>query len=595
MSAASDLFDAEIRHSVGIRRFSNSEVKDVLHILEKSDRELRILLNDSLKQGMTLKSRRFRSMLADIRSLRNEAWKSIRVKNSQSMIDLAIAEQDFSKAIFQKTIPVQLEYAAASVQQLTGLIKDRPFSGGANAARTLDQWWDGLSGADGRRITESIQLGIVQGETVGQMVKRVRVGNNLTRANAEAITRTAVNHTTNMGREAFFNENADVVKALRWSGVLDGRTSDICRARDGHYAPLQGKPVDDTIPHPRLNPPTARPPAHPSCRTQMTSVLNLEGIEELMGERPFVRDTRTRKFRERDFRKEAKGKAGNRWKKMTSKQRTTSVRKIRKRWVKENVGTVPSKINHDKWLRKQPSSFQNEVLGIQKGDFFRRGLRLDQFVDAKGASLNLAQLRRAHPALINPPSVKTPPKWTQSAQNKWEDSLSLAEKEALEDWTSGSYKDIRKFQHGKLGFPKGQQIRVEAMFRKQIEVLETALDRAPVFTEGPIYRGISVTSAEFAKLQRAKVISDSAFTSFSRSREVATGFAAQESRGVEVVFKVLKNKTGVSIEKVSSMSSELEVLLSPGVRYEIVEWRRVTLVNEFGDKLDGWEVILREF
>jgi hypothetical protein len=57
-------------------------------------------------------------------------------------------------------------------------------------------------------------------------------------------------------------------------------------------------------------------------------------------------------------------------------------------------GQVPADQDYDTWLRKQPKDVQDDVLGKTKGDLFRAGLKMDRFVDRKGAELTLDQLRR---------------------------------------------------------------------------------------------------------------------------------------------------------------------------------------------------------
>jgi hypothetical protein len=203
------------------------------------------------------------------------------------------------------------------------------------------------------------------------------------RRNAETIVRTAVNHTANTAREAVFDANPDVIDALRWSSVLDGRTTPICQANDGKLAGVGGKPVPASLAGPGtlLTPEAQRPPAHPSCRSLMTAVIGGETV----GERPFVRDTRTGKRRQLDFRKEAR-RTGR------------DVKEIRKEWVDKNVGRIPAKTTYNQWMSRQPRAFQEEVLGKTKARLFREGgLKLDKFVDRKGAELNLAELAALEP------------------------------------------------------------------------------------------------------------------------------------------------------------------------------------------------------
>lgn len=399
MAANDDLFDAQLRHAIGIRRFTAGELKIILAMLDQSNAEIAAKLNLRLKQG-DFTSQRFIALMRDIRIARKSTMLAMKTANQAGLIDLAKAEQQFSKSIMETVLPVRLDYAVASAQTLRTLVTAEPFSGGANAARTLGQWWEGTAAADQGRILSAIQQGMIQEETVPQMVNRVRAGTELTRRNAEAVVRTGVNHVSNASREAFFEQNTAVVQVLRWTATLDGRTSVVCRGRDGHFAPVTGT-TPTVVPQPLLVPPTARPPAHPSCRSIMAAILNPNQVADALPNRPFVRDTRTRRFREKDFRADAKAKVSPaRWKKMTIKQRNNAIRTRKRAWTKENVGTVPGITTYDQWLRKQPTSFQNEVLGVAKGKAFRRGLKLDKFIDRKGNELTLLQLKDKFPTFV---------------------------------------------------------------------------------------------------------------------------------------------------------------------------------------------------
>lgn len=400
MGAQEDLYHAQVRHAIGVRNLSSGYVKDMLAVLDKANAELEVKLTNRLKPGTSLQSKRWKNMQADIKVLRSTLWKQQFSVNKKELVDLAKAEQQFAKQMFQTHIPIQLDYNVVSAQHLRALVTTQPFAGGANAARTLAQWWGGLRNADSTRILESLQLGMVNGETVPQMVARVRQGMVLTRANAEAVVRTGVNHASNQARGAFHKENADILQSLMWSAMLDGRTTATCRGRDGHHAPADG---DDWtgVPQPHLETASTRPPAHPSCRSQMIAMLSALGLEAKMPARPFVRDTRTRRWREKDFRADARNAAGaKKWKKWNVKQRNAAIKRQRVTWTKDAVGTAPAGLSYDSWLRKQPVAFQNQTLGIAKGKVFRKGLKLDQFTDRRGSELTLVQLKQKFPSYL---------------------------------------------------------------------------------------------------------------------------------------------------------------------------------------------------
>lgn len=406
--ANQELFDASLRHQIGIRRLTAGQVREILALLEKADRQLTILLRRRLGAvvGQDFRSERYKTLIRDIRELRRQLNVELRQKLRGNMVDLAKLEQDFELRIFNNTLPVQLSLATASTEQLLAIITATPFAGGANAARTLQQWFEGLLAADQRRLQDAINLGLTQQESIDQIVRRV-AGTRanrfrdgalaVTRRNAEAIVRTAVNHVSNMARNAFWEANSDIIKALKWNATLDGRTSRICMGRDGHFAPVSGKSVAG-VPEPRLQPPTARPPAHPNCRSVMIAVLDDAGVAAQIGERPFVRDTRTRRFRERDFRAQAREQVGaERWKSLSASQRNALIRDQRNAWADANIGQVPADVDYDTWLRRQPTSFQNEVLGPTRAKAFRKGLKLDKFVDRAGNELTLDELREMLP------------------------------------------------------------------------------------------------------------------------------------------------------------------------------------------------------
>ena len=133
----------------------------------------------------------------------------------------------------------------------------------------------------------------------------------------------------------------------------------------------------------------------------MAAVLAADGVARAMGDRPFVRDVRTRREREIDFRAEAKEEVGAaRWRRMDRAQRDRAIGRIKATWAEQNVGTVKGDVTYDEWLRQQSATFQDEVLGQRKGAAFRKGLVLDQYVDQRGRELTLEQLKAKFPQFV---------------------------------------------------------------------------------------------------------------------------------------------------------------------------------------------------
>lgn len=410
MVANRDLLDASIRHQVHVRRLASREAREVLELLEKADAELATMLRKRLRQfegrPPDFTSKRFLALMQSIREQRSEVMKHLRRKVREDMVELAKIEADWETRAIKESIPVEIDMATTPVPTLRAVVTSKPFAGGRHSARTLAQWFQSLEMGDRRRLRDAIQLGIAQGETVDQMVRRI-AGTRaakfrdgvlaISRRGAETAVRTATNHVSNDARRAVHQENADIVRAEQWVSTLDGRTTSICQARDGRFRPIGDHELPPGVP--KLDPPDAEPPAHPGCRSTMIAVLNPEGIERKLPNRPMVRDTRTRRRREKDFRQDAKAKVGKeRWSEMDESQRRAEIRKERQRWTAENVGQVEGKTTYQEFLTRQPDEFVEDVLGKTKARLFRRGdLSVDQFVDAQGKEMTLAELARQRP------------------------------------------------------------------------------------------------------------------------------------------------------------------------------------------------------
>lgn len=371
-TANETLFDLTLRHEVAVRRFTKGEVRRVLDLATRTDNEIAAKLLRELPESFA--ATRLRELLADCRRLRRVLTNMLRESFNETLIQVAEMEQDAAARNVRDSLAVEVSLAAVSaealrVAALTTRIHDK----------LLKEWWDKVAEREQKRILEALRLGYAQGESIPEMVRRIRGtrANNFedgiisgTRRDIEAVVRTGINDVSNKVRGQFFDANADLVACLRWTSTLDGRTTPICRARDGHMAPVAGKPLPSGLP--RLDPPEARPPAHVNCRSVMVAVLDGSGV---VGNRPFVRG-----------------------KKSIGELRFPTP-EARKEWIARNVGRVPAETTYEQWLARQPREFQDDVLGPRRGKLFREGgLTLDQFVDRSGKELTLKQLRGMYPS-----------------------------------------------------------------------------------------------------------------------------------------------------------------------------------------------------
>lgn len=387
-TANEEYLDAALRHQIGLRRYGGGLTKKIALLLEQADKDLSVKLRERLmdfgEKPIDVTSRRWKTLLEDIRAARAEAMKEYRQISREELQALGAMEGEREINLLTSAIPIEVSFASVASDQLRAIAASQPFQG-----RLLREWFQRLESKDQAELKRAIQLGMVEGESIDNIVRRV-VGTrsngytdgilSVTRRDAQAIVRTAVNHVSNTARNYVWEANSDIITAKVWTSTLDGRTSAICRARDGKGAPTPGNVLPVGILP--LKPVNAKPPAHINCRSVMVAYIDGVG---LIGNRPYVTDTRTRRRREIDFRKIAR-------------EEGRSIQDIRREWAAENIGRVPANTTYQDFLSRQSAAFQDEVLGQTKGRLFRKGgLRVDQFVDRRGNEFTLDQLAKTHP------------------------------------------------------------------------------------------------------------------------------------------------------------------------------------------------------
>lgn len=333
------LLDASISHQIGLQRYSNATVNKIIALINRAEIDL-VEKMKSTGDG-TWSMTRLNKLLQALRDINAEAYDKVRSELSDDLMGLAEYEVGFQTDLLNHSVPIKLDIVSPSASQLKAAVDSRPFQG-----RILSEWYDGLEEAAQGRLRAAIRIGVVEGETIDQMVRRVRgtVANQfkdgifeVSRRGAEAMVRTAVNHTANSARTTLYAENNDVIKGVQWVATLDGRTTLICASRDGTVYPVDSGP---------------RPPAHMNCRSSTAPVMKS-------------------------------------WKEMG-----INLSEAPEGTRASMDGQVAASTTYDKFLRGKDQAFQEDVLGVDKAKLFREGgLTLDRFVDRKGQEYTLDQLR----------------------------------------------------------------------------------------------------------------------------------------------------------------------------------------------------------
>lgn len=347
------LQDAEVSHAIGLQRYSTGVMRRMLAILNRADAELMARLLAALEAApqSAFQITRLDELLASVRRLNESIYREVQAALEGELRDLTAYEVGYQQTLFQTTIPnpvqVQLSVASVSIDQVAAAALARPFSVSKNGAVPLREYLAGIEADRARLIRDAVRLGFVEGETIPQIMRRIRGTRALgyadglmegSRRHVEGMVRTAVNHTANYARQSLYEANADLVKGWTFVATLDSRTSITCASLSGKQFPVGKGPM---------------PPRHINCRSSSV---------------PIVASWRDLGIDQDE---------------MPPSMRASM------------DGLVPDDITFTQWLKSKPASVQDDLLGATRGKLFRANkLEIDRFTDSKGRVYSLDELRK---------------------------------------------------------------------------------------------------------------------------------------------------------------------------------------------------------
>ena len=235
--------------------------------------------------------------------------------------------------------------------------------------KTVKKAFRGIAEDSGSRLSKAIRLGVLEGESLPQIVRRLKgpnlsfvskpqnaialksalkdsEGMLLSNKQIQTVVRTSVNQVQNAASQAVYAANSDITGKYQYVATLDARTSSICQRLDGQIFNYEKGPV---------------PPQHFNCRS--TTVPVIEDV---------------------DFPSSA----------LETRPSAT--------------GRVPQNTNYANWLKDNPD-IQAEVLGKKKRYFNflmspKRGKKqlnatnaLKKIIREDGTELTLKQLAQKYP------------------------------------------------------------------------------------------------------------------------------------------------------------------------------------------------------
>jgi hypothetical protein len=351
-TANAHLLNEAVAHQVDLQRYSTGVVRRVIALLNRTDADLVAQAGIALREARSaFTAERLELLLAQVRTINAAAYVAIERELTAELQGLVDVEAKAQLRLFEAAIPAQAAITLAPTivpGQVAAAALAQPFRG-----RLLREWMSHVEVGRMARVRDIVRLGVVEGETIGTITKRLRDALPIDRRNAEAVVRTAVSHVAGFTRDAVYKTQADIVASILWVSTLDARTTDLCRIRDrlryaqneaGRYRPLGHKV-------PWLSGPGR---LHWQCRSSSAPVLKS-------------------------------------WKELGLTDPSPSVRA-------SMDGEVPAELRYGDWLKRQSAARQDEIVGPTRGRLMREGrLPFDALYTERGAPLTLDQLRERRP------------------------------------------------------------------------------------------------------------------------------------------------------------------------------------------------------
>lgn len=307
-SAQQRVLNSSLANALRFRGLEEEAVRNIIGILNKAHADLVRKLERRLLrlgpvgqqlpgQGLDT-TRRLRRLHDELVVIIRQAYADIGLVAPAELKTFARSVASTEAAALEGALPFQYSATRPSAAVLTSLVVDHPFDG-----RVLKDWVSKLATDQAAAVRAAIDIGIAQGETVDQIVRRVRgraVGRHqfewkgkkrwfvkyegglidTSNRHATAMVRSAYMHVHASAREATHRENDDLIRGYLWDSTLDDRTCKYCQERHGKRYSKGHRPIGHGLPWGN-GPGRAH---YGGCRCQPIPVLAAAGdVEQALG------------------------------------------------------------------------------------------------------------------------------------------------------------------------------------------------------------------------------------------------------------------------------------------------------------------------
>lgn len=325
-----DLTVALCEYKINIFRYDAYVRSVVFGHLDSAQKELiaRIINNDIAD----ITKRDLDILVRDIKGIITDEYERIVAYLNDTNQQFYVASHKIEAVIYSSWIGYKA-FSAMPNYKLES-IKYAPLFDG----RDIRDWWEKQSSDLQFKIETIIRNGNVIGDSQYNISKDIRNQIRISKVHADTLVRTANAAIANDAQEKLIEYNSDLVEAKQHLSTLDGRTTDVCKARDLKKWTLDDNPIGHDMQY-------RKPPLHYRCRSIIRMIL-----------KDSVASTRSSQF-----------------------------------------GQVADTLDYSAWLKQRPKEYQDRVLGIQRAKWFREGkLTIEQMLDQSDRPLTLKKLQEIY-------------------------------------------------------------------------------------------------------------------------------------------------------------------------------------------------------
>lgn len=334
-----EIKDLLLTRSLLLQRVSNSLTKDIINAYVS-------VIDDILAKIATGKNINLVNMNKIINELNAKLTPDLTSVNDD-LVQLGISEASYVANGINGSIGIDLVSKLPTDRTVQKIVNTSLMDG-----LTLSSWLEDKDSKLKLLLKDNIQQGVIQGETIPQIVSRLKGVLTINKEGVKALAITAVATVTNQVRMQTYKENEDIFKGYEHNSTLDNRTTLLCGSRDGAYWDLNGKGLNEKGKANKF----MTPPLHFRCRSLLLPIT--KSFKELgipLDEVPI--GTRS-----------------------------------------SMDGYVSRDTTFEKWFEGKPKSFQEEYLGKGRYELYKKGtITFSDLVNQNGRTLKMSELAKISP------------------------------------------------------------------------------------------------------------------------------------------------------------------------------------------------------